>query len=166
MSSLAAVYQNFLSNPTGAALNDEASLNYIPTLATINSSAAVVKHFANLQRVLKKKEEITLNAIESDNALCLEVDTTVEFLTGGGSYLPGLEENFLSDHTVNFPIVSALISPRAWRAANRLYTIDPHRSLRCKPKDTEHPPQLGPGVAAQAGRCNRGKSKGLANSRW
>ncbi len=46
-----------------------------------------------------------MDAIESDNALCLEVDTTLEFLTGGGAYLPGLEENFLADRIVTLPIV-------------------------------------------------------------
>lgn len=105
MSSLKAAYQSFLSKPTGAVLNDEASLNYITTLTTINSSAAIVKHFAAFERVLKKKGEKVLDAIESDNALCLEVDTTLEFLTGGGAYLPGLEENFLADRIVTLPIV-------------------------------------------------------------
>ena len=106
MSSLKAAYQNFLSNPDGSALNDEASLNYITTLTTIKSSAAVVKHFAAHQKVLKKKEEKVLNAIESNDALCLEIETTLEFLKGGGAYLPGLEENFLADRIVILPIVS------------------------------------------------------------
>lgn len=103
---LKAAYQSFLSNPTAASLHDEASLNYITTLITINNSAGIVKHLAGLQKILKKNQEKVINAIESDNALCVEVDTTIEFLTGGGAYLPGLEENFLSDHTVSFPIVS------------------------------------------------------------
>ena len=106
MSSLKVAYQSFLSQPGTAVLNEEASLNYITTLTTINSSAAIVKHFSALQKVLKKKEEKTLCVVEGENALCLEIDTTLEFLTGGGAYLPGLEENFLSDHIVNFPIVS------------------------------------------------------------
>ena len=106
MSSLKVVYQNFLSNPDGATLNDEASLNYITTLTTIKSGAAVVKHFAAHQKVLKKKEEKVLSAVESNDALCLEVETTLEFLNGGGAYLPGVEENFLADRVVIFPIVS------------------------------------------------------------
>ena len=108
MSSLRAAYQRFLSSPTGAALTEEASLNYITTLTTINGSTSIVKHFSTLQKVLKKSEEKVLNAVEGDNALCVEIDTTLEFLTGGGAYLPGLEENFLADRIVNFPIVSAL----------------------------------------------------------
>lgn len=106
MSALKSVYESFLSKPTAAVLNDEASLNYITTLTTINSNAAIVKHFAAFERVLKKKGEKVLDSIESGNALCLEVDTALEFLTGGGAYLPGLEENFLADRIVTLPIVS------------------------------------------------------------
>jgi len=129
MSSLKAVYQSFLLKPTGAVLNDKASLNYITTLTTINSSAAIVKHFAAFERVLKKKEEKVLDATEGDNALCLEVDTTFEFLTGGGAYLPGLEENFLADHVVTFPIVSGLSIVQLWRVADGMPTIDSYCTL-------------------------------------
>ncbi|KAL8823554.1 MAG: hypothetical protein Q9191_005749 [Dirinaria sp. TL-2023a] len=105
MSSLKAAYQSFLSNPDGAPLNDEASLDYITTLTTIKSRAAVVKHFAAHQKVLKKKEEKILSAVEGNDALCLEIETTLEFLIGGGAYLPGVEENFLADRVVIFPII-------------------------------------------------------------
>ena len=107
MGSLKTIYQGFLANPSASSLNDEAALNYITTLTTINKSAAIVKHFNVHQKVLKKKEEKVLSTVESDDALCLEVDTTLEFLTGGGAYLPGLDDNFLADQVVNFPIVSA-----------------------------------------------------------
>ena len=117
MSSLKATYQSFLSDPSAALLSDEASLNYI---TTFNSSAAVVKHFAAHQKVLKKKEEKVLSAIESDNALCLDIETTLEFITGGGAYLPGVEENFLSDRVVIFPIVS---QPNTAQEAHKLMGV-------------------------------------------
>lgn len=84
MSSFKGVYQNFLASPSTALLNDEASLNYITTLTTINSAAAVVKHFEAHQKILKKTEEKALNSIENDNAICLEIETTIEFTSGGG----------------------------------------------------------------------------------
>lgn len=143
MSSLTSVYQSFLSNPTVAALNDEASFNYITTLTTINSSAAIGKHFAALQKVLRKKEEKVLNAIENTDSLCLEVETTLEFLTGGGAYLPGLEENFLADHIVTFPIVSGSTVDDILNAANGFKPLGPYRTLRCKSKDSDRPPALG-----------------------
>ena len=108
MSSLKAIYQDFLARPNVAALsNNAASLNYITTLTTINSAAAIVKHYVAHQLVLKKKEETVLSAIESENAICLDVETTLEFITGGGAYLPGLDDNFLADRTVTFPTARA-----------------------------------------------------------
>ena len=103
---LAAAYQAFLASPRDTHLNSNASLNYITTLTTINSSAAIAKHLSNQQSVVRKKQEKVLSNIESDNAICLEVETTLEFNTGGGAYLPGLDDNFLSDQVVTFPIVS------------------------------------------------------------
>ena len=106
MSSLNAIYQSFLASPNASALAADASLNYITTLTTINSAPAVAKHMAPLQSVLKKKQEKVLSAVVGDNALCVEAETTIEFVTGGGAYLPGLDDNFLSDRVVTFPIVS------------------------------------------------------------
>ena len=105
MDSLNSVYQNFLSNPNTSALNNNASLNYITTLTTINTAAAIIKHHAAHQKVLTKKEEKVLSSIEGSGALCLDVETTLEFLTGGGAYLPGLDDNFLADRVVTFPTV-------------------------------------------------------------
>jgi hypothetical protein len=34
------------------------------------------------------------------------VDTAFEFISSGGPYLPGLDDNFLADRTVYLPIVS------------------------------------------------------------
>lgn len=150
MSSLKAVYLSFLSKPTGAVLNVEASLNYISTLTTINSSAAIVKHFAAFERVLKKKGEKVLDAIESGNALCLEVDTTIEFLTGGGAYLPGLEENFLADRILTFPIVREPSIVGLHRPADGVHTVGSYRALRCEPKDSDNPPSLGSRITSQA----------------
>ena len=84
MSSLKKAYQSFLASPNASALNDNASLNYITTLTTIKPAAAVIKHFAAHEKVLRKKEEKALDAIESANALYLEVETTLEFLSSGG----------------------------------------------------------------------------------
>lgn len=106
MSSLQAIYQDFLAKPRPDALSsDAASLNYITTLTTITPAAAIVKHIAAHQQVLKKKEEKVLSAIEGEGALCLDVETTLEFNTGGGAYLPGLDDNFLADRVVTFPMV-------------------------------------------------------------
>ena len=108
MASLKAVYESYLSNPTANALSENASLNYITTLTTIKSAAAIVKHHAAHQKVLTKKEEKILSSVEDHNAICLDVETTLKFLTGGGAYLPGLDDNFLADRVVTFPMVRTL----------------------------------------------------------
>lgn len=105
MSSLKAIYQSFLASPSASALAEDASLNYITTLTTINSATAVNKHMKALGSVLKKKQEKVLSTVEGENAICLDVETTIEFVTGGGAYLPGLDDNFLADRVVTFPLV-------------------------------------------------------------
>ena len=108
MNSLKSVYQSFLASPNASALNNHATLNYIPTLTTIKTAAAIVKHHAAHQKILTKKEEKVLSCIESSDALCLDVETTLEFITGGGTYLPGLDDNFVVDRVVTLPMVKII----------------------------------------------------------
>lgn len=105
MGSLKSVYQSFLASPQVSALSNDASLNYITTLTTINTAAAIIKHHTAHQKVLTKKEEKILSCIEGSDALCLDVETTLAFITGGGAYLPGLDDNFVADRVVTFPMV-------------------------------------------------------------
>jgi hypothetical protein len=102
---LQAAYKQFLVAPNPTLLADDASFHYITTLTTVNGSAEIISHLNKQSRHLKKKEQKFLNAIESPNGLAVEVETTIEFLNGGGAYLPGLDDNFLADRTVTFPIV-------------------------------------------------------------
>lgn len=104
--SLQSLYQKFLAEPSAAALAEAASFNYITTLTTINESAAIVKHIATQNKQLKKKQEKVIGSIESSDAICLDVETTLEFISSGGAYLPGLDDNFIADRVVTFPIVS------------------------------------------------------------
>ncbi|MCJ1254465.1 hypothetical protein MMC24_002280 [Lignoscripta atroalba] len=103
--SLKEIYQSFLANPNVPSLSDEASLNYITTLTTINLAPAIVKHLSPHENTLQRKQEKVLTSIESHDALCLDIETTLEFRTGGGAYLPGLDDNFVAGRVVTFPIV-------------------------------------------------------------
>ena len=105
--SLQAVYQSFLSCPKSTALAEDASFNYISTLTTISNAAAIVKHLSTQENILKQKQEKPLSCIESPDAICLEVETTLEFLNGGGAFLPGLDDNFIADQKATLPIVSS-----------------------------------------------------------
>lgn len=104
-SSIKAAYRRFLEHPTTNDLRSDACLHYIPTLTTQQGADAIVKHLSGQHQILLKKKEQVLSAIESQDGLCLDVDTTIEFLSGGGAYLPGLDDNFLADRVVTFPIV-------------------------------------------------------------
>lgn len=98
-------YTQFLVSPTTAVLADDASINYVPTLTTVNEPAAIIKHLAAQAKVFTKKSEKVINAIESENSLCAEVETNIEFVSGGGALLPGLDDNFLADKSVLFPMI-------------------------------------------------------------
>ncbi|KAF2277519.1 uncharacterized protein EI97DRAFT_432383 [Westerdykella ornata] len=102
---LSAIYQAFLARPSSEALVDDASLHYITTLTSINTAAAIVKHYTVQEKLLKKRGDKVLNSIEDASALSLEVETTIEFVAGGGAYLPGLDDNFVADRTVTFPMI-------------------------------------------------------------
>jgi len=107
---LQAAYKQFLAAPNSSALATDASLHYITTTTSIDGATDIIKHLASLRNQIKKKKEVALYAIEGQNAIALEADTTLEFVSSGGPFLPGLDDNFLSDKTVVLPIVSS-----SWR---------------------------------------------------
>jgi hypothetical protein len=102
---LSAVYTQFLKSPTTSVLGDGAALHYVPTLTSINEPAAIIKHFAAQAKLFIKKSEKPINIIDGSNSICAEMETVIQFLTGGGALLPGLDDNFLSDKTVTIPLV-------------------------------------------------------------
>ena len=104
--SLQLTYERFLASPKADSLAQDAVLSYITTLTSYSESATVIRHLESQRKIVRKKSEKALNAIEDGHALFLEVETVLEFITDGGAYLPGLENNFLADQVVTLPIVS------------------------------------------------------------
>lgn len=102
---LSSTYKSYLANPNGSFLAPNASLNYVTTTTSLTSSAVIQKHLKTQQQLVEKKDEKFLNVIENANSLCVETETTLHFITGGGAYLPGIDENFLADRSVTLPIV-------------------------------------------------------------
>jgi hypothetical protein len=104
--SLKAVYERFLASPNPLNLSENASLNYIPTLRTFTQPGPVIRHLEsqNTNEVRKKSERV-IAAVEGQNSISLDIETTLEFISGGGAFLPGLE-NFVTDKIVVFPSVS------------------------------------------------------------
>jgi hypothetical protein len=143
---LQSAFKQFLASPNPTFLADNASIHYITTLVTVNSSSEIIKHLSSLTRQLKKKEENFLDVIESENALAVEVETTIEFLTGGGPYLPGLDDNFLADRTVTFPIVRIADESPLLRGLTYVASADSHRYFRRQRKDRTDATKLGSGL--------------------
>lgn len=101
---LQAKYQQFLARPSLDVCAPGAALHYIPTTVTITEPAAIIKHLNAQEQQLKKKENF-LNVIEGPTSICVESETTISFAGGGGTFLPGLDDNFLADRTVSLPVV-------------------------------------------------------------
>jgi hypothetical protein len=106
--SLRAVYERFLADPSPAVLSPDVSLNYVTTTTTIQRADVVISHLSSQKRIAKRKSEKILSAIEGQGSLCLDVETTLEFVSGGGAYLPSLDDNFLIDRLATFPMVFLL----------------------------------------------------------
>jgi hypothetical protein len=101
---LQAAYKQFLASPNTSALADDASLHYVTTTSSFTSATEIIKHLSAVRNKIKKKKEDSLFAIENQQALAVEVETTLEFVESGGPYLPGLDDNFLADRTVHIVI--------------------------------------------------------------
>ncbi|TVY27723.1 hypothetical protein LHYA1_G004357 [Lachnellula hyalina] len=101
---LQAAYKQFLTTPNASFLASDASLHYITTLTTLHGSAEIIKYLNGQSHELKKEEKF-LDVVEGPDSLAVEVHTTVEFQTGGGAYLPSLDDNFLADRIVTLPII-------------------------------------------------------------
>ncbi|KAL2877769.1 hypothetical protein SGCOL_006931 [Colletotrichum sp. CLE4] len=120
----AATYKQFLTAPNSSLLAPNATLYYITTTTTYNGPTDIIKHLNTLRNQVKKKKEEILDIVEGRDAIAAEVDTTLEFVTSGGAYLPGLDDNFLSDRTVYLPIMHVVNFDSEGRIAQIRQTWD------------------------------------------
>ncbi|TGJ82717.1 hypothetical protein E0Z10_g6041 [Xylaria hypoxylon] len=102
---LAAVYQQFLAAPNPSHLSENATLNYITTTTSFRGSSDILQHLSTLRQQIKKKKQNVLSLVHGQNAIAIEIETGLEFVTSGASYLPALDDNFLVDRTVYIPIM-------------------------------------------------------------
>ncbi|KAI1180535.1 hypothetical protein F4777DRAFT_528340 [Nemania sp. FL0916] len=101
---LATLYQQFLSAPSSSQLAENATLSYITTTTTIRGSSDIIQHLGTLRKQINKKKENVLSLVHGQSAIAIEIETGLEFITSGASYLPALDDNFLADRTVYLPI--------------------------------------------------------------
>lgn len=111
---MASVYKQFLASPSSSLLAEKASLHYVTTTTSIYGATEIIKHLNTLQKQVKIKKQEFMNIINGQTAIAVEVDTALEFQTSGGAYLPGLDDNFLSDRVAYLSIVSAPLLPLSW----------------------------------------------------
>lgn len=107
--SLKDVYQRFLAAPSSGPLASDVSLYYITSTTEFKGAEKVIKHLTKQQEI-KIKSQTIIDAVQGSSALSLDVDTSLQFLTGGGAYLPNLDETFLFDRDARFPTVGAPVN--------------------------------------------------------
>ncbi|KAF3909091.1 hypothetical protein ABW21_db0204508 [Orbilia brochopaga] len=103
---LASLYADFLADPKKEVLHAQAGLHYVSSTGnSFQSPNGIIAHLAREAILYNKKEQKVLSAVEARDSVVLEVATTIEFSNGGGALLPGLDDNFVADQTVYFPMV-------------------------------------------------------------
>jgi hypothetical protein len=164
---LKAVYERFLSSPTSGVLSPDVSLSYITTTTSITGSEQVIKHLSNQEKAVKKKGDKILSIVETPDTVVLDVETTLEFATGGGAYLPSLDDNFLADRVVTFPTVRLyflLVQSTGCAVNPLLMTADSYCPLQFAIPDPTGQNLLGPRFALETSRSHRFSWKELAHS--
>jgi hypothetical protein len=126
---LQAAYRQFLAAPNSSALATNASLHYITTTTSFNGPTEIIKHLSSLRNQVKKTKEELLHVVEGQNAIAIESETILEFVSSGAVYLPALDDNFVADHSVSLPIVSHLSVCPASPAYRRMRTLPNHNLL-------------------------------------
>ncbi|KAI5796623.1 hypothetical protein EDC01DRAFT_614218 [Geopyxis carbonaria] len=103
--SLQKTYQRFIASPNAFALTENASLHYITSGKSVDSRDSILSHLTRERKQMKKRVEKVISSVETADSLVLEIETEIEIITNGGNFLPGLDENFLVDQVIVFPII-------------------------------------------------------------
>ena len=102
---MASTYRQFLSSPNSSLLTANAALHYVTTTTTVRGATDIIKHLNSLRNQVKKSAEDFLDVIEGRGTVAIQAKTTLTFVSSGGPYLPGLDDNFLTEREVHLPIV-------------------------------------------------------------
>lgn len=102
---LLTVYERFLQAPNPLNLAENSTLQYVTTLTSFVKQGSIIKHLDEQHRnLVRKKSEKVISAVEGRTSVAVVVETTLEFISGGGAYLPGLD-TFILDRTATLPVV-------------------------------------------------------------
>lgn len=109
---LQAVYERFLQSPNPSNLANDATLQYVTTLTSFSQQDRIIKHLDDQNRnVVKKKAQKVISAVEGLTSVAVIVETSLQFISSGGAYLPG-QDTFIIDRTVTLPVVCAFYTIR------------------------------------------------------
>lgn len=112
---LQAVYERFLQSPTLQNLTSNATLQYVTTLQCFSEQGRIIKHLEDQNsNVVKKKSEKIISAVEGLTSVAVVVETSLEFISSGGAYLPGLD-TFIIDRTALLPVVRSHSDAQVFR---------------------------------------------------
>jgi hypothetical protein len=104
--SLVQIYERFFASPNPLSLAEDASLHYIPTLKSFSQQGPVVRHLESQNKnEVKVKSSKRISVVEGSSSIALETETVLEFISSGGTYLPGLD-TFIIDLVATLPMVS------------------------------------------------------------
>ncbi|KAK1752394.1 hypothetical protein QBC47DRAFT_56632 [Echria macrotheca] len=121
---LQAAYKQFLAAPSSSALAKDASLHYITSTTSYTGPTDIIKHLGALRAQIKNKKETVLSAVGGQNAVAAEIETSLEFVSSGGPYVPGLDDNFLTDRSVSFLVIHFVTFDAEGRIAQIRQTWD------------------------------------------
>lgn len=128
---LQAVYKQFLAAPSSSALAQNASLHYITSTTSFHGPTDIIKHLSSQRNLIKKNKEEIITVVEGQDALAVQTGLNMEFLENGGAYLPGLDDQFLSDRVVDLAVVSQ---------ASPLLRTQVTQNMSCRPHATTKSP--------------------------
>ncbi|KAK9235636.1 hypothetical protein V1525DRAFT_409308 [Lipomyces kononenkoae] len=101
-------YLAFLKSPQADQLLPNARITYVTSAQTFRGADAILSNAILNARHVKKSEKVISTHIASDS-IVFETVTTIEFVNGTGSYVTGLDKNFVVDNTVILPVIHSVI---------------------------------------------------------
>ncbi|KAK9365009.1 hypothetical protein V1509DRAFT_655822 [Lipomyces kononenkoae] len=101
-------YLAFLKSPRADQLLPNARVTYVTSAQVYSGAEAILSNAILNARHVKKSEKIISTHVASDS-IVFETVTTIEFVNGTGSYVTGLDKNFVVDNTVILPVIHSVI---------------------------------------------------------
>ncbi|BFZ62041.1 hypothetical protein YB2330_003120 [Saitoella coloradoensis] len=107
MQSVEELYDKYKSKPQASLLAEDATLQYITSGVTVTGANAIITRRAKDRDEITVTENVITKHIASDS-IVFEVAATITFTNGSGWLVPGIDDNFLFDKTIEIPLVYAV----------------------------------------------------------